>query len=295
MKFLLGASMLVLFLGLGAASVHAEGKPPLLTISQSGKTVKTVSLFDKWTQGATLITGDIGTDGVHEIIIGAGPGSAPEIIILRQDGSLINKFFAFDTNITKGVLVGLDDVDGDGKNEIIAGHGPVFGKFVRVFDGYGKLLKDWYPRPEDVSSVLTAVTDDTLSYSVPAPRFTNGKPEIKKIVEVSLGEQRVYTYENGLLADTFLISAGTKKYPTKLGEYKILWKTPKMRYRGPGYDLPNVHWNAQFSVRGDFFHEAYWHKNFGTPMSHGCVNMRLDDAKKIYDWVEIGTPVIIAA
>jgi len=46
-------------------------------------------------------------------------------------------------------------------------------------------------------------------------------------------------------------------------------------------------------------HAAYWHDNFGHPMSHGCVNMRLIDAKKLYDWADgpvsgqPGTPVSI--
>jgi lipoprotein-anchoring transpeptidase ErfK/SrfK len=67
-------------------------------------------------------------------------------------------------------------------------------------------------------------------------------------------------------------------------------------YYGPNnpmnYDLPNVPWVASF--KGPYtIHGAYWHHNFGHPMSHGCVNMKVSEAKIIYDWAEIGTPVII--
>jgi hypothetical protein len=32
------------------------------------------------------------------------------------------------------------------------------------------------------------------------------------------------------------------------------------------------------------FHGVYWHNNFGTPQSHGCVGMPNYRAKQIYDW-----------
>jgi len=272
-------------------------RPPNLAIAKDGKTIKTVPIFDKWTDGATLAVGDLGTDGVAEIAVGAGPGSLPEISVFRQDGSLIRKFNAFDENIADGVIVNIGDVNKDGINEIIAATGPDFGKYIRVFDGYGKLLNDWYPRPDDVRVMRTQETLQAtgISYSVPAPAFTNGRPEVAKEIDVSLSQQRLYAYENGRLVATYLVSTGTNTHPTIPGEYKVLRKVAIKEYIGPGYDLPNTHWNTQFSTRGDYMHEAWWHNNFGNQMSHGCVNMRKDDAKFIYDWSEIGTPVNIEA
>jgi len=295
MRFVYGAIALLAVIFYASPALAGTTVPPLLTISKAGKVVKTVSIFDKWTNGATVSVGDLGTDGVPEVVVGAGPGSVPEIRIFRQNGSLINKFMAFDKTITKGVIVSLGDANGDGVNEIIAATGPKFGKYVRIFDGYGKLLNDWYPKPETVNSILTAATiSDELSFSVPAPRFTSGRPEINKEIIVSLKEQRLYAFEDGLLVNTYLVSTGTKKYPTKPGTYAVMRRQEIKRYIGPGYDLPNTHWNTQFSDRGDYFHEAYWHNKFGIEMSHGCVNMRKDDAKFIYDWAPVGTPVTIS-
>ena len=59
---------------------------------------------------------------------------------------------------------------------------------------------------------------------------------------------------------------------------------------GPGYYLPGIHWTMYF-YNAYSTHEAYWHNNFGNPMSHGCVNMRISDAKYIYDRSEVGTLV----
>lgn len=281
-----------------AAPVFAgTTKPPNLTISKGDKVVKNVPIFDKWTNGATIAIGDLGTDGVPEVIVGAGPGSLPKILIMRQDGSLIRDFLAFDKSIAKGVIVSLADINDDGRTEIVAATGPKYGKFVRVFDAFGTLQKDWYQRPEEVASILSAasVPDEETRFSVPAPQFLSGHPEIKKQIIVSLSEQRLYAYEDGYLAATYLVSTGNRVYPTRTGDYAVMSKTPVKTYRGPGYVLPNTHWNTLFSKSGYFFHEAYWHNNFGQVMSHGCVNMRKDDAKFIYDWSEIGTPIIIKA
>lgn len=62
------------------------------------------------------------------------------------------------------------------------------------------------------------------------------------------------------------------------------------REKGTYYDLPNVQWTMFFynkdipKSRGYGIHSAYWHNNFGHPMSHGCINMRTEDAKLLYDW-----------
>ena len=40
---------------------------------------------------------------------------------------------------------------------------------------------------------------------------------------------------------------------------------------------------------GSSLHGTYWHNNFGHPMSHGCVNMRIEDAQALYAWT---TPVV---
>jgi lipoprotein-anchoring transpeptidase ErfK/SrfK len=40
-------------------------------------------------------------------------------------------------------------------------------------------------------------------------------------------------------------------------------------------------------------HGTYWHSNFGTPMSHGCINLTIPDAEWLYYWADVGTLVNI--
>jgi lipoprotein-anchoring transpeptidase ErfK/SrfK len=58
------------------------------------------------------------------------------------------------------------------------------------------------------------------------------------------------------------------------------------------YDLPNVPYVVYF-YRGYAIHGTYWHNNFGHPMSHGCVNLSIADAKLLYFWIDYATPIII--
>jgi lipoprotein-anchoring transpeptidase ErfK/SrfK len=91
-----------------------------------------------------------------------------------------------------------------------------------------------------------------------------------------------------------LISSG-KWFPTPPGEYSVWVKLKATRMSGGEgadyYDLPNVPYVMFFynndlpKMKGFSLHGAYWHNNFGHPMSHGCVNMRTIDAEKLYNWI----------
>ncbi len=115
--------------------------------------------------------------------------------------------------------------------------------------------------------------------------------EGKQIV-VILSQQTAYAFEEGLLQKEFIVSTGLPNTPTVLGNYVIQTKYDSTRMIGPGYDLPNVPWTMYF-YQGYSFHGTYWHSNFGQPMSHGCINMKTEEAKWLYDWAPIGTKVLI--
>ncbi len=111
-------------------------------------------------------------------------------------------------------------------------------------------------------------------------------------IVVVLSEQKTYAYEDGVLLKEFLVSTGVAAYPTVLGTYAIYIKLDSTRMTGPDYDLANVPWTMYF-YQGYGFHGTYWHNNFGTPMSHGCVNMRIENADWLYHWASVGTSVLV--
>ncbi len=138
---------------------------------------------------------------------------------------------------------------------------------------------------------------------IPADEMTPLSPEVplgQKSVEVSLAKQELTAYENSKVVLKTKISSGLNYQP--VGE--ISWLTPsgtfhvqnKMlsKHMGGGelstdleaYILPGVPWVSFFEpVNGVAFHGTYWHHNFGVQMSHGCVNMKTDEAKWLFRWL----------
>lgn len=130
--------------------------------------------------------------------------------------------------------------------------------------------------------------------------FTEERLSVKglKWIEVNLSKQTTTLYTGDQPVHSFLISSGVHPWPTPTGTFKVWLKNPVQRMRGGTreagdyYDLPNVRWNTYFN-RDIGFHTAYWHNNFGRPMSHGCINMREADAKVVFDFASIGTMVVV--
>jgi LysM repeat protein len=109
---------------------------------------------------------------------------------------------------------------------------------------------------------------------------------------VDLSDQMIYAFEGDTLVRSTLVSTGTWRTPTVTGTFYIYARYASTRMRGPGYDLANVPF-TQYFYKGYGLHGTYWHSNFGTPMSHGCVNMPTPEAEWAFNWATFGTPVIV--
>jgi hypothetical protein len=112
-------------------------------------------------------------------------------------------------------------------------------------------------------------------------------------VNVNLSQQVVTAYQDGTAVKVTLASTGKASTPTNLGAQKISWRITSTRMRGGTrgidyYDLPNVPWTQYFNSTGEALHGAYWHDNFGRPLSHGCVNLSIPIAKWFYEWGYVG-------
>jgi lipoprotein-anchoring transpeptidase ErfK/SrfK len=111
-------------------------------------------------------------------------------------------------------------------------------------------------------------------------------------IDVNLSEQRTYAYDGNQLIRSFIVSTGTWQHPTVTGQYRVYVKYVSAPMSGPGYYLPNVPYIMYF-YRGYGLHGTYWHNNFGTPMSHGCINLTIPDSEWLYNWASVGTLVNI--
>jgi lipoprotein-anchoring transpeptidase ErfK/SrfK len=159
------------------------------------------------------------------------------------------------------------------------------------------------PRPTWTPTPLP--TDTPTPTPTPLPTFVSAewhKPEGRPLgvgpeerwIDVDLSEQTLYVYEgNGLIFET-LISSGLPGHETVSGQFRIWYRTASQTMDGArlGYDyyLENVPYVMYF-FEDYALHGTYWHNNFGWPMSHGCVNMRTEDAGWVFEWARVGTLV----
>ena len=121
------------------------------------------------------------------------------------------------------------------------------------------------------------------------------KADLNYIV-VYLSKQKLYYYENKRLVLSTPITSGRDNL-TKPGNFKIWNKVRNTELKGKDYVSKVKYWLA---YNGNSFgiHDASWRKRFGTMDykwvgSHGCINVPTKAMKKLYNMVEIGTPVYI--
>jgi len=420
-------------------------------LSTDGESQTVLYPFDtSYRGGGSIASGDLGSDGIDEIIIGSGPGLSPEVFLYRQDGSMIDSFYAYSESFIGGVNVAIGDVDGDNNIEIVTGAMYSGGPHVRVFDTYGNVKNQFFAYASDfrggvnvavgdvngdgVDEIITGAgitggphvkvfnasgellaetftassientgavvatadvngdgddeiitgragysdtrvqlfdwRDNSLMYvlaidafdnnaygvnvfggdidgdgmeeigvgtkggeskivfyemtgrkalelepfdtmsSAGATVIVNGDPVIVTIgseqttvdregqyIFIDLNRQTLFAYQDGALQKSFLISGGTTYYPSPTGLYdvmeKILWKDYTWYFGDEdsrNYDLSDVKYNVKFKNMY-YIHSAYWHNNFGNPMSHGCINTSYNDAEWIYNWADIGAVV----
>ena len=124
-----------------------------------------------------------------------------------------------------------------------------------------------------------------------------GQTSAHKRIEIDLANQRLYAYEDDRRVYNFLVSTG-KWGRTPTGRFRIWIKLRYCLMHGGSkilhtyYYLPNVPYTMYFynwqhpKWQGYGIHGTYWHHNFGHPMSHGCINMKTEEAALLYYWAQ---------
>jgi hypothetical protein len=110
-------------------------------------------------------------------------------------------------------------------------------------------------------------------------------PEWARWVHVDLSEQVLTAYEGDQPVFATLVSTGARGRSTRPGVYQVSIKARnhKMSSFRWGYSMEDVPY-TMFFHGGEALHAAYWHDAFGAPITHGCVNLSVDDAAWLFDW-----------
>ena len=186
-------------------------------------------------------------------------------------------------------------------------------------DGWQPVYRLYYQTTHWVRDIITGPDGqpwyqledelDRLQYAVPAEHmrilddseFDPISPEVppgEKRIEISISRQELTAYEGDRIALQTNIASGalTKQKQTPTGNFTIESTYPSKHMGGTkrddiyAYVLPGVPWSC-FFTKGIATHGTYWHNNYGTPQSSGCINMRNHEAKWLFRWVNpVGGP-----
>jgi hypothetical protein len=137
---------------------------------------------------------------------------------------------------------------------------------------------------------------------LPTPLLADS-PTWGKWIDVSLIQQLLTSYDGTTPLRTVEVTTGMAGWETPPGFYTILSRVANETMTSGAigaenhYRLDDVLFTQYFTDRGHALHFAWWRtkETIGRPGSHGCINLLLEDARYLWDWAEIGTPLYIHA
>jgi lipoprotein-anchoring transpeptidase ErfK/SrfK len=159
-------------------------------------------------------------------------------------------------------------------------------------------MEDYWPAHADIHldlpiKGLTAgpgmVFDNSLSLDM--------KTGARNISEIDGSTERMSVTSDGTPTFTFPVSLGKASTPTFTGIKVVIDKAAVQRMvnttPGQQYDV-NVPWSVRVTNSGEFIHSASWNGgNIGQrSTSHGCTNLTEADAKKFFDFAQVGDVAI---
>lgn len=144
------------------------------------------------------------------------------------------------------------------------------------------------------------VWDGNISVHIEqAKAYTQPKILEGQYIDINLSAQILSIFEDGKLLDSYLVSTGKRGKETPRGTHVIANKNPRAWSQKYGVFMP--YWMA-ITPGGSFgIHELpEWPdgdkdgaNDLGSPVSHGCVRLGIGPAERVYNWAEIGTPVVV--
>jgi len=125
-----------------------------------------------------------------------------------------------------------------------------------------------------------------------------GEAAAKKEIQVFIEEQVLVAFENGEEVYNFDIVTGKDGKETTAGRYQIFRKHEKYTSKTYGSEMP---YTMFFTKDGKAIHgtqmatlRSYLHSYLTDSVgSQGCVGLTDDNAKALFDWAPIGTPVVV--
>lgn len=145
------------------------------------------------------------------------------------------------------------------------------------------------------------ISDRYASRLDPAKKMPGWAKAGEKWIDVNITKQTLMLYEGTKPVYATLVSTGEAGLAsaetttaTRRGIFRIHTKhvtaTMASDESGEEFELRDVPYVQYFDTDGYALHGAYWHDRFGTPKSHGCINLAPEDARRIFHWTDPQVP-----
>ncbi len=151
-------------------------------------------------------------------------------------------------------------------------------------------------KADEVAGLLRPPTPTPAPSPTPTP-----DPKQKRVV-VDVSEQRMYVYEGDDLHWKWIVSTGEPGRDTAIGQFAVQSKIPMAYASTWNLDMPHwlgIYWSGPLEngihalpIKRDTGYKL-WDGFLGQRVSYGCVILSEENAKKLYKWADIGTPVTI--
>lgn len=127
------------------------------------------------------------------------------------------------------------------------------------------------------------------------------EPVSNKRIVIDISEQRTYVYENGDLKWSWISSTGERAKPTIPGKYRVQSKIENARSNVWQLWMPwwlGIYWvgSVENGIHGLPTNDngyQMWAGYLGQRVSYGCIVLSVENARRLWQWAEIGTPVTV--
>lgn len=144
------------------------------------------------------------------------------------------------------------------------------------------------------------ISDKQASRLDPAKRMPKWGSNGERWIDINITKQTLVAYDGTKPVFATLVSTGEagledpeKSRATKRGIFRIHTKhvsaTMDSDVVGEEFELRDIPY-VQYFEGSYAIHAAYWHDDFGTPRSHGCINMAPEDARRLFFFTEPQVP-----